>query len=68
MVMRAAPGGKISGPYRRTYDKNIIQQITVDGGPESILLLLIDPAYASGQPGRFCRGQPPNQKTRDFFF
>jgi hypothetical protein len=54
--MIAAPGSKISGPYRRIYDKKFIQRITIDRSPENILLLAIDLTYAPGQPGRFCRG------------
>jgi hypothetical protein len=61
MVMSAAPTSKILGPYRRTYEKNIIQQITIDRSPENILLLAINLAYAPGGPARFCRGLAPKK-------
>jgi hypothetical protein len=56
-VISAVPGIELLGPYRRINDKSFIQRIAIDCGPENILLLAIDLAYAPGQSGRFCRGQ-----------
>jgi hypothetical protein len=36
--MSAVPGSENLGPYRRTYDTSSIQRITIDCGPEKILL------------------------------
>jgi hypothetical protein len=54
--MCALLGSQIFGPYRLIYDETFRQRITIDYGPENILLLVDDLAYAPGQPGRFCRG------------
>jgi hypothetical protein len=56
-VTSAVPGTELLGPHRRINDKTFIQRIRIDRGPENILLLAIDLAYAPGQPDRFCRGQ-----------
>jgi hypothetical protein len=49
--MSAAPGSKISGPYRRIYEENFVQRMTIDRSPENILLLAIDLAYAPSLTG-----------------
>jgi hypothetical protein len=50
-VMSVVPGIELFGPYRRIYDKTSIQRITIDAGPENVLLDFIDLAYAPVSSG-----------------
>jgi hypothetical protein len=50
-VMSVVPGIELLGPYRRIYDKPFTQRITIDAGPENVLLETIDLAYAPRSSG-----------------
>ena len=49
--MSVVPGIELLGPYRRIYNKTFVQRITIDAGPENVLLETIDLAYAPGSLG-----------------
>ena len=68
MVMSAAPGSKISSPYRRIYDKINIQRITIDRSPENILPVSDRSGVRPGTVGPVLSWVGPTLKNARFDF